>query len=95
MSRNEIRLRRQRLTGSGASRFRNYSDILQRHEREVRIRKVVRVFTMMAIAAALIILLYIVIRWEERINKSGKVNTTGYLQVDTHSDVSHKSLHNQ
>ena len=54
MSRNEIRLRRHRMTASGADRFRNYSDVLNRHERDVRVKKIVRVFVMFVLILALI-----------------------------------------
>ena len=43
MSRNEIRLRKHRTPGPATSRFRNYSDVLQRHERAMRIKEITRV----------------------------------------------------
>lgn len=42
MSRNEIRLRRQR-NESASSRFRNYSEVMRRHERDMRIKEVTRI----------------------------------------------------
>ena len=65
MSRNEIRLRRHRMTASGADRFRNYSDVLNRHERDVRIKKIIRVFIMFMIVIVLIGLIFILSRVEK------------------------------
>ena len=42
MSRNEIRLRRQR-SESASSRFRNYSEVMRRHERDMRIKEITRI----------------------------------------------------
>jgi len=65
MSRNEIRLRRHRMTASGTNRFRNYSDVLQRHERDMRVKKIVRVFMMFMAILVLIALIFILWRVEE------------------------------
>jgi hypothetical protein len=70
MSRNDIRLRRQR--AAGASRFRNYGNVLERHEKEMRIKKLIRVFTYFAIILIIVMLLIIVSRTAERLeNDSG------------------------
>ena len=66
MSRNEIRLKRQRLTARGSERFRNYGAVLQRHEQEVRLKKIMRVFTLFAVILILVMLIIIVIRIEKR-----------------------------
>jgi hypothetical protein len=66
MGKNEIRLRRQRLTARGADRYRNFGVVMQRHEQEVRLRKIMRVFTLFAIILILIILIIMVVRWENR-----------------------------
>ena len=65
MSRNEIRLRRQRMTASGTDRFRNYSDVLQRHERDMRIRKIIRVFLMFMLIIILVGLIFFLSRIED------------------------------
>jgi len=67
MSRNEIRMRRNRLTGHGADRFRNYGVVLERHERDQRIKKILKVFTLFAIILILIMLLIIVFRVEKKL----------------------------
>lgn len=66
MSRNEIRLRRHRMTSSGAERYRNYGEILQRHEQEVRIKRIIRVFTLFAVIMILVVLIVILVRIEKR-----------------------------
>jgi hypothetical protein len=63
MSRNEIRLRR---ASRGADRFRNYGAVLQRHERETRLKQIIRVFTLFAIVLVLVMLIIIVTRIEKR-----------------------------
>ena len=70
MSKNEIRLRRQKLTARGADRYRNYGAVLQRHEEEKRLKKVLRAFTMFLIILIFIVLLVIVVRMEKKATKA-------------------------
>ena len=71
MSKNEIRLRRQKLTSRGTERYRNYGAILQRHEQEMRIKKILRAFSMFLIVLIILILIVIVVRMERKANKNG------------------------
>ena len=48
------------------AQHRNYSDIMERHERDVRIRRVVKAFIFFLIILALVILFVIVSRLEEQ-----------------------------
>ena len=48
------------------AQHRNYSDIMERHERDVRIRRVVKAFIFFLIILALLILFVIVSRLEEQ-----------------------------
>jgi len=57
MSRNEIRLRKQKTTATGSERFRNFSVLQKRHEREQRMKRIIRVFTIIAAVLILIILI--------------------------------------
>jgi hypothetical protein len=68
MSRNDIRLRRQRTAG-GASRFRNYRNVLERHEKEMRIKKIIRVFTYFFVILIVVMLIIIVSRTAERLEE--------------------------
>lgn len=70
MSKNEIRLRRQKITGRGSDRFRNYGDVLQRHEAEMRLKKIIRVFTYFLVILIILVLLVIVIRVEKKTKPS-------------------------
>ena len=54
MSRNEIRLRRQRTPGPAASRFRNYSDVLHRHEKAMRVKEITRILIVFIIIMTVI-----------------------------------------
>jgi hypothetical protein len=65
MSRNEIRLRRHRMTATGTDRFRNYSEVLHRHERDMRVKKILRVFMMFVIMLILIGLIFFLSRIEK------------------------------
>lgn len=48
------------------AQHRNYGDIMERHERDVRIRRVVKAFIFFLIILALLILFVIVSRLEEK-----------------------------
>lgn len=48
------------------AQHRNYSDIMERHERDVRIRRVVKAFIFFLIILALLILFVIVSRLEQK-----------------------------
>lgn len=79
MSKHEIRLRRQRLTSHGSERFRNYGAVLERHEQEQKIRKIVRVFTYFLVILIVVVLLVIVIRIERRATPKAPAQTASQL----------------
>lgn len=66
MGRNEIRLRRQQMTSGRIARHRNFGDLLSRHEREQRMKKMMRMVVYFLIIAFFLIIFMIVIRWERR-----------------------------
>ncbi|MDH4089051.1 MAG: hypothetical protein OEV74_17665 [Cyclobacteriaceae bacterium] len=70
MGRNEIRLRRQKMSSGRIAQHRNYGEIMARHERDIKIRRTVRVFLYFLIIAFLLVLFIMVKRWEQ---KQGKV----------------------
>ena len=72
MGRNEIRLRRHRITAHGAERFRNYNSVLKRHEENRRIKKIVRVFGFFVVILVVIMIIAFLSRWEERSQPKGK-----------------------
>lgn len=79
MSRNDIRLRRHRMTTSGADRFRNYGDVLQRHEQEMRIKRIIRVFSLFAIIMIVVVLIVILVRVERRAAKDASSATHAFV----------------
>jgi hypothetical protein len=66
MGRNEIRLRRGRMNTGNIARHRNYGEILHRHERDQKLKRIVKLFIYFLIIAFLTILFVIVVRWEQR-----------------------------
>ncbi|MBL7850092.1 MAG: hypothetical protein JNN04_04265 [Cyclobacteriaceae bacterium] len=82
MSKNEIRLRRQKMTARGADRFRNYGAVLHRVEEEKRIKKIIRVFGYFLVILILIMMLIIVIRVERKSSQSkGAPKQTSSVQI--------------
>ncbi len=75
MSKHEIRLRRHKLTARGTERFRNYGAVLERHEKEMKIKKIMRAFTLFMIILIVIMLIIIVVRVERRVIKETKSQT--------------------
>ena len=66
MSKHEIRLRRQKFTARGSERFRNYGAVMQRHEKEMRIKKLVRVFSFLFIILIVVMLIIILVNIESK-----------------------------
>jgi hypothetical protein len=73
MGRNEIRLRRQRMSSGKIAQHRNYAEVMRQHEHDVKFKRIFRVFVYFLIILVLIILLVIVFRWEKRANKKAFV----------------------
>jgi len=65
MGRNEIRLRRQRISSGRIAQHRNYGDIMARHERDVKLKRITRVFLYFLIIAVLLIIFFFVRRMEK------------------------------
>lgn len=87
MARNEIKLRRQLIDESALQRHRNYSLLLQKHEREQR-KKRTRKFFIYSLAVAVVTVLllilasYFLVKWEKEreLKKSNKPNQTEQLK---------------
>lgn len=73
MGRNEIRLRRQRTTARGIERYRNYNSVLQRHESNQRIRKIMKVFGLFTVILIVVMIILFLSRWEEK--SSSKIDS--------------------
>jgi hypothetical protein len=83
MGRNEIRLRRNRLTGKGSERFRNYGAVLRQHEREMRMKKIFRVFTMFLIILILIALIFFISQVEEKATEQQNYRIEKIMRMNT------------
>ena len=66
MGRNEIRLRRSSISSGRIAQHRNYGDIMARHERDVKLKRIIRAFIYFLIIAFLILLFVIVQRINEK-----------------------------
>ncbi len=86
MGRNEIRLRRNRMSTGRIARHRNYTELMRMHDKEVRMKRVLRVFTYFLVILFLLILLIIVIRWEQFSTGKEKesINNENNLGVPRH-----------
>lgn len=85
MGRNEIRLRRSRLSGHGAERFRNYGAVLERHEKEMRLKKIMRAITYFLVILIVVALLVIVNQLEKKAGKNkSKPAPSGNTQLRPH-----------
>ena len=60
MGRIEIRLRRTPMSSGRISQHRNYGDIMARHEREIKIKRILRAFVYVLVIAFMIILFLMV-----------------------------------
>lgn len=72
MGRNEIRLRRQSVSSGRIAQHRNYGELMARHEKEVRIKRIIRMFMYFLIIAFFIIVYVIVKRVSEKQDGSKK-----------------------
>jgi large-conductance mechanosensitive channel len=66
MGRNEIRLRRSAMTSGRIAQHRNYSDIMARHERDVKLKRIIRAFIYFLAIAFIIVLFFIVHRIQQK-----------------------------
>ena len=66
MGRNEIRLRRNLMSSGRIARHRNYGELMARHERDLKLKRMAKMFIYFLLIAFLMILFIIVVRWEKR-----------------------------
>lgn len=81
MSKNDIRIRRQKFTSRGTERYRNYGAVLERHEKEKRMKTILKVFSMLFIIFIIIVLIVIVARVEKKASKKSASITTQSLPL--------------
>jgi len=85
MGRNEIRLRRHRMTARGTERFRNYNSVLKRHEENRRIKKIMRVFGFFVVMLVVIMIIVFLSRWEDRAQSKNTENNS--TKVETNDPI--------
>jgi Zn-dependent M32 family carboxypeptidase len=83
MGRNEIRLRRNRLTSRGSDRFRNYGAVMEQHEKEMRLKKLLRVFTTLLVILVLIALLFFITQVERKASEKKSFHTEKFIKLNT------------
>lgn len=86
MGRNEIRLRRERMSAGRIARHRNYSELMRIYDRDMRLKRVLRAFTYFLIILFLLVILLIIWRWEERQKASS------YLPLEIHLKARQKPV---
>ena len=57
------------------AQHRNYGDIMARHERDIKIKRITRVFIYFIIIAVVILLFLLVRRWEQNTEPKAKQST--------------------
>lgn len=81
------------MTSRRIDRYRNYSDLLARHDRQIKLKRIFRMFTYFLIILFLLIVLTIVLRWERR-QSSGADNqqhsSMSLQENDFNSGVPHR-----
>ena len=72
MGRNEIRLRRSTISSGRIAQHRNYGNIMARHERDVKLKRIIRMFMYLLIIAFFIIVYVMVKRITQKQTPSQK-----------------------
>ncbi len=94
MGRHEIRLRRQRMTSRRIDHHKNFTDVLQEHQRTNRTKRLIKLFLLLAFFIGLMSFLYYVITYTgkrkpqgdataktEVIYKEYKANSSNYSVI--------------
>ena len=85
MGKNEIRLRRNRMSAGRIAQHRNYGELMARHAHDVKLRRITKVVIYFLIIAFLMILFIIVARWENRKNNQEQQKTETASNVITYN----------
>lgn len=73
MSRNEIRIRKRKMGESASDRFRNYSEVMRRHERDMRLKELTRILVIfMFVVIILLGVIYYLVKLKEKPAPGGK-----------------------
>jgi cell division protein FtsL len=66
MGRNDIRLRRSKISSRRIDRYRNYGELMSRHAQNQKIKRLTKVFVYFMLILFLGIILFLVFRWEKK-----------------------------
>jgi preprotein translocase subunit SecG len=66
------------------ARHRNYSTLMRQHEKDIKIKRIIRVFIYFLVILFFVIILAIVIRWEKR-STENPPNKATTLVIDRNS----------
>lgn len=83
MGRNEIKLRKQSMSSGRIAQHRNYGDLLARHDRDTRIRRIAKMFMYFLIIAFLVVLYFMVTRIGEK-KGSAKKPASAWVHAPIH-----------
>lgn len=89
MGRNEIRLRRQKMSAGRIARHRNYGELMERHERGIKLRRIAVAAIYFLIIISLLIL-FLIVRWQEQ--KQNSVKQESALVVKINRDFPDKAI---
>lgn len=84
MGRNEIRLKRQKLSSGRIAKHRNYDELMARHEREKKIKRATYALVYFAIFAILMVLLLAVLTIRKLENQKAKEKKAVYAENTMH-----------
>jgi predicted nucleic acid-binding Zn ribbon protein len=88
MGRNDIRLRRHSISSGRIAQHRNYGELMARHERDQRIKRVIRVFIYFLIIAFLMVVMMMLSKWTNSSAERAKKTTVQNVLLFPADDAS-------
>jgi lipopolysaccharide/colanic/teichoic acid biosynthesis glycosyltransferase len=61
MGKHEIRLHKQKTTARGSERYRDFNTVVSRHKRDVRFKKMIRLFTILSVVLVVLMLIFMTV----------------------------------
>ncbi len=89
MGRNEIRLRRNKISSRRIDHYRNYGELMSRHEQNQKIKRLTKVFIYFLLILFLGIILFLVFRWEK---KNDLKNTPAQTEISVVEKINTHTL---
>lgn len=85
MGRNEIKLREKQVTADTLKRYRNYSALLKKVERNKRYKETLRIFIISLIVTFVVLLLivlsYVIVKWEREREQKNSLDQKAIVHV--------------